>query len=110
MGELVNLNRYRKRQGRQADGAAAAENRVRHGTKRAERRREAAKREREAARLDGKKRDAMLRCSKTARTSTNRATPANSPPPPRPQISEVNLGPSLRPIARISSGMRESRF
>ena len=60
MGELVNLNRYRKRQGRQADGAAAAENRFRHGTKRAERRREAAKREREAARLDGKKRDAPV--------------------------------------------------
>ncbi|MFP6757277.1 MAG: DUF4169 family protein [Alphaproteobacteria bacterium] len=57
MGELVNLNRYRKRQKRQADGAAAAENRVRHGTRRAERRREATKREREAACLDGKKRD-----------------------------------------------------
>ena len=57
MGELVNLNRYRKRQKREAEGAAATENRVRHGTRRAERRREATKRKRDIARLDGKKRE-----------------------------------------------------
>ena len=90
MGELVNLNRYRKRQKRQADGAAAAENRVRHGTR--------------APNADAKPPNASARPPvstaknetprrpKTAGTPTNRATPANPPPPPRLHISKMNLG------------------
>ena len=36
MAEIVNLRRVRKRLAREADAAAAAENRVRHGQTRAE--------------------------------------------------------------------------
>lgn len=56
MGELVNLNAYRKRLKREADNATAAENRIRHGATRAQRQREAAKSNRETTLLDGKKR------------------------------------------------------
>ena len=57
MGDVVNLNAYRKRQEREAIKAKAGENRVRHGRKRAAKRREQEERDRANVQLDGKKLD-----------------------------------------------------
>lgn len=57
MGDVVNLNAYRKRQAREAIKAKASENRARHGRKRAAKRQAQEERDRAKAQLDGKKLD-----------------------------------------------------
>jgi hypothetical protein len=57
MAEIVNLNRYRKAREKERAKAGAAENRVRHGQTKDEKRRSAKEREREAKSLDGVQRD-----------------------------------------------------
>ena len=55
MGEVVNLNRYRKSRERQDLELRAAENRARSGRTKDERRREKAKEDHKQAEFDGKK-------------------------------------------------------
>jgi len=57
MGDVVNLNAYRKRQEREAIKDKAAENRVRHGRKRGAKRKGQQEQDRARARLDDKKLD-----------------------------------------------------
>lgn len=57
MGEIVNLNRYRKTQARTQREKEAAENRVRFGRPKAETAVQRKERERAARDLDAKKRD-----------------------------------------------------
>lgn len=57
MGEIVNLNRKRKAVARQRREAEAAENRVKFGRTRAEKRADKAEGELEARRLDGHRRE-----------------------------------------------------
>jgi hypothetical protein len=52
MGDVVNLNRYRKQRQRIEDAKQAAENRVRFGRDKAERARTKAEQERETRNLD----------------------------------------------------------
>lgn len=56
MGDVVNLRMARKQKQRAAKETVAAENRVRFGRTKAEREREAALADLEAARLDGHRR------------------------------------------------------
>lgn len=55
MGDVINLNRYRKAKARAEKERLAAENRVRHGRTRAETKITKAEQERQAAELDGKR-------------------------------------------------------
>ncbi len=55
MGDVVNLNRARKARKKTEDQRRADENRVRFGRPKAERRRDAAEKEREQRDLDGKR-------------------------------------------------------
>ena len=55
MGDVVNLNAYRKRQEREAIKDKAAENRARHGRKRVAKRQERQEQERAEAQLNDKK-------------------------------------------------------
>ncbi len=55
MGEVVNLNEYRKRRQREVAKACAAENRTRHGRSRVERTKAALQAERRKAEFDGKR-------------------------------------------------------
>ena len=57
MGDLVNLNRFRKERDRAQKSAAAEENRARFGRKKGDKALDSAKTELEARRLDGHKRD-----------------------------------------------------
>ena len=57
MGEIVNLRRARKRRDRDAEGAEAAVNRVRHGRTKAERAAEEAAAVKAARDLDGHRRE-----------------------------------------------------
>ncbi|MGQ9369668.1 DUF4169 family protein [Azospirillum sp. ST 5-10] len=57
MGEIVNLNRYRKSQARAQREKEAAENRVRFGRPKAETAAQRKERERADRALDAKKRD-----------------------------------------------------
>lgn len=57
MGEVVNLRRARKAQVRAAAVSHAAEQRAAHGRTKAQRQADAAEQERQAALLDGAKRD-----------------------------------------------------
>ena len=57
MGKVVNLTKARKARARAAEGAQAAENRVRHGRTKAERDLDATQSAQAAARLDGHKRE-----------------------------------------------------
>jgi hypothetical protein len=57
MAEIVNLRRARKRKARVEKEAQAAENRVRFGRRRADKRQSDLECERAARDLDGKKRD-----------------------------------------------------
>ena len=57
MGDVVNLNRYRKQRQRIDDAKQAAENRVKFGRDKAERARLSAEQERDAEDLDGKRLD-----------------------------------------------------
>jgi uncharacterized protein DUF4169 len=54
MGELVNLNKYRKQRERQTAAKRAAENRVKFGRDKADRTRVRADKERETRNLDDK--------------------------------------------------------
>lgn len=58
MGDVVNLNAYRKRQEREAIKDKAAENRTRHGRKRTAKRSARQDKERSEADLDAKRLDA----------------------------------------------------
>lgn len=53
MGEVVNLNRFRKQAARRAAAAKAAENRVRHGRSGAAKAKERTERDQAGRRLDG---------------------------------------------------------
>jgi hypothetical protein len=53
MGDIVNLNRFRKRKREEEAARVAKENSVRHGRTRAERQAEKRRREKEEAELDG---------------------------------------------------------
>lgn len=53
MGEIVNLRRMKKRRERDANAAAAAENRVRHGRTGPQKENDRRAEERRIARLDG---------------------------------------------------------
>ncbi len=55
MGDVINLNQYRKAKARAEKERLAAENRVRHGRTRGERKATKAEQEREAAELEGKR-------------------------------------------------------
>jgi len=57
MGELINLNRYRKNQARAAAEQHAAKNRLRFGRRKDERERSAREAEKSAKELDGKRID-----------------------------------------------------
>jgi hypothetical protein len=57
MGDIVNLRQQRKRKARARKEQAAAENRARFGTTRAERERNAATQAKEQQDLDGHRRD-----------------------------------------------------
>ncbi len=57
MGDVVNLNAYRKKRAREALKKKASENRARHGRDRGEKRLNQVEQERATAQLDGKKRD-----------------------------------------------------
>ncbi|HEY0837343.1 MAG TPA: DUF4169 family protein [Azospirillum sp.] len=57
MGDVVNLNRFRKQQERTRRAAQAEENRIRHGRTKAEKSAERLERDRAARDLEGKKRD-----------------------------------------------------
>lgn len=57
MGELVNLNKYRKQRERQTAAKRAAENRVKFGRDKTERTRVRADKERETRNLDDKQLD-----------------------------------------------------
>lgn len=57
MGDVVNLNAYRKRQAREAIKEKAAENRARHGRKRGAKREAKQEQERAKSQLDEKKLD-----------------------------------------------------
>ncbi len=56
MAEIINLRRARKAKARAGEAARADANRIHHGLRKAERVLAAARRELEAARLDGAKR------------------------------------------------------
>ncbi len=55
MGDVVNLNQYRKERSRRRDGARAGENRVRHGLSPSERSTNRYERERLEHDLEGKR-------------------------------------------------------
>lgn len=55
MGEVVNLNRFRKARARAEDAKQAAENRTRHGRSKDDKRRGRSEQERSSKELDGKK-------------------------------------------------------
>ncbi len=55
MGDVINLNRYRKAKARAEKERLAAENRVRHGRTRADEKVTKAEQDRGAAELDGKR-------------------------------------------------------
>lgn len=55
MGDVINLNQYRKARARAEKERQAAENRVRHGRTRGERKANKAEQERQAAELEGKR-------------------------------------------------------
>jgi hypothetical protein len=57
MAELVNLNKYRKQHKRHAEQATAAENRVRHGRSKAQRKQERLDGDKAAKDLDNKRLD-----------------------------------------------------
>jgi len=57
MGDIVNLNRFRKQQERRRKESEAAGNRVRFGRTKAERTQDRTEEERRNRDLDGKKRD-----------------------------------------------------
>jgi len=57
MGDLVNLNRFRKERDRAQKAAAAEENRARFGRRKSDKILDAAKADLEARRLEGHKRD-----------------------------------------------------
>lgn len=57
MGDLVNLNRFRKERDRAQKAATAEENRARFGRKKSDKALDAAKADLEARRLEGHKRD-----------------------------------------------------
>lgn len=57
MGEIINLNRYRKNRERKESGAQAAENRARFGRSKDDRLREKAEQDRRQTELDNKKLD-----------------------------------------------------
>jgi len=57
MGDVVNLNRYRKRQQRRVEDKQAVENRVKYGRSKAEVTKLRAETEREAKDLDDKRRE-----------------------------------------------------
>ncbi|MEE3626917.1 DUF4169 family protein [Nitrospirillum sp. BR 11752] len=54
MGDVVNLNRFRKQKAKEERAAKAAENRVVHGRTKAERTAEQQRQDRQTADLDGK--------------------------------------------------------
>lgn len=55
MGEVINLNRFRKARAKAEDARQAEENRVRHGRGKAEKRQAADEQDRTDRDLDGKK-------------------------------------------------------
>ncbi|MEC4591145.1 DUF4169 family protein [Nitrospirillum amazonense] len=55
MGDVVNLNRFRKQKAKEERAAKAAENRVVHGRTKAERTAEQKRQDSQTADLDGKK-------------------------------------------------------
>ena len=55
MGEVINLNRFRKARAKAEEGRQAEENRVRHGRDKAEKRQTASEQDRADRDLDGKK-------------------------------------------------------
>jgi len=57
MGDVVNLNRYRKQKEREERARLAAENRNKHGQTKADRQRRGAQQKKDSARLDGHKLD-----------------------------------------------------
>lgn len=57
MADIVNLNRYRKAREKERAKNEAAENRIRHGRTKEEKRHDADEREREIRSLDGAQRD-----------------------------------------------------
>lgn len=57
MGEIVNLNKFRKQKARAAAKEAAEVNRVLHGRSNAEKSLDSARRDKETRDLDAKKRD-----------------------------------------------------
>jgi hypothetical protein len=57
MAEIINLNQFRKQRGRKEDRKTAAENRVRHGRAKIERRQQQAEQETRRRDLDGHKLD-----------------------------------------------------
>jgi hypothetical protein len=57
MGEVINLNRVRKRKAREQAAAQAAENRARHGRTKEQKQREAAAAEEAQKKLDGLRRE-----------------------------------------------------
>lgn len=57
MAEIVNLNRYRKAREKERAKDRAAENRIRHGRTKEEKRRDADEHERDVRSLDGAQRD-----------------------------------------------------
>ena len=57
MGNVINLNQYKKRKAREAKQAQAAQNRVKHGLSQSERALKQKKKQLEDRRLDGHKLD-----------------------------------------------------
>ena len=57
MGDVVNLNRFRKRRARDEDERRAGENRVRFGRTKAEREKEARTADKAAKDLEGKRKE-----------------------------------------------------
>jgi hypothetical protein len=57
MGDVVNLNRFRKQKQREEKAKQAEINRIRHGRTKAEKERELAERERATRLIDGKRLD-----------------------------------------------------
>ena len=57
MAEIVNLNQYRKRRGKQQGEKTAAANRARHGRSKAERQKERLESDKAAKDLDNKRLD-----------------------------------------------------
>lgn len=78
MGDVINLNRYRKARARAEKERQAASNRVRHGRTRGEKATTRREQERTAAELDGKRIEGA-------------AAPAS--PAPTPELQDADDGP-----------------